>query len=83
MFDERRARDYGAVPARLQDGLGAYNDAATVTRLAARAGEGVRRGAVNEARGIILGWSAGMQHAGTRHLNRIWKEFRASPLFWE
>lgn len=83
LFDERHARDYRAALARLQDGLGAYNDAATVTRLAAHAGDGTRRSAVNEARGIILGWSAGKQHAGTRHLNRSWKEFRASRLFWE
>jgi len=83
LYDGGRARDYRTPLARLQDALGAYNDAVTVTRLAARAGRGVQGAAANEARGIMLGWSAGMQEAGTRHLKRIWKEFRAARPFWE
>ena len=83
LYDGDKARDYRAALIRSQDALGAYNDAVTVTRLAARASRGLKGAAANEARGIMLGWSAGIQDAGTRHLKRIWKEFRAASPFWD
>ena len=83
LFDEKAARDYRAVLARLQDALGSYNDAVKMTLLAERASRGLTGAPANEARGIMLGWSAGMQHAGTRYLNRIWKEFRRAEPFWK
>jgi CHAD domain-containing protein len=76
LYHERHARDYRAVLTHLQDGLGAYNDAVVLTRLAAAASGGARGASAYEARGIMLGWSGAMQEAGTRHLKRVWQEFR-------
>jgi inorganic triphosphatase YgiF len=83
LYDGKHARDYQDALVRLQDALGSYNDAVKMTSLAKRASRGLRGAAAIEARGIMLGWSAGMQSTGTRHLKRIWKEFRAAKPFWE
>lgn len=79
----KNARDYQRALARLQDALGSYNDAVKMSSFAERASRGLRGAAANEARGIMLGWSAGMQATDTRHLKRVWKEFRAAEPFWE
>ncbi len=83
LFDENAARDYRAVLARLQDALGSYNDAVKMGQLAARASRSVPGAPANEARGILLGWSADMQDAGTRYLKRVWKDFRGAAPFWK
>ncbi|MCE9642567.1 MAG: CHAD domain-containing protein [Betaproteobacteria bacterium] len=83
LFDEKPAREYRAVLARLQEALGSYNDAVKMTQLAARASSGLKGVPINEARGIMLGWSAGMQDAGTRYLKRAWKDFRGAEPFWK
>ena len=83
MFDQDAARDYRAVLTRLQDTLGSYNDAVKMAHLAERACRALAGAPANEARGIMLGWSAGMQHAGTRYLQRIWKDFRGAEPFWK
>ena len=83
LHDGKSARDYQDALARLQDALGSYNDAVKMTSFAERASRGLRGAAANEARGIMLGWSAGMQTADTRHLKRVWKEFRAAEPFWK
>ena len=83
LHDGKSARDYQDALARLQDELGSYNDAVKMTSLAERASRGLRGAAANEARGIMLGWSAGMQAVGTRHLKRVWKGFRGAKRFWE
>jgi triphosphatase len=82
LFDGKPARDYRAVLARLQDTLGTYNDAVKTTQLAEHASRALKGAPASEARGIMLGWSAGMQDAGTRYLRRVWKEFRAAEPFW-
>jgi CHAD domain-containing protein len=82
LFDARAAREYRAVLARLQDALGSYNDAVKMTQLAERASRGATDAPANEARGIVLGWSAGMQDAGTRYLKRAWKDFQRADAFW-
>jgi CHAD domain-containing protein len=83
LFDGRNARDYQEALARLQDVLGSYNDMVKMTSLADRASRGLRGAAASEARGIMLGWSAGMQAMGTRHLKRVWKSFCSAKPFWE
>jgi len=68
--------------ARLQDVLGALNDAATVQRLVdsatpARAGRDSA-----EARGILLAWSRGRAELMKRDLGRAWKTFRLHDTYW-
>jgi inorganic triphosphatase YgiF len=82
LFDAGAAREYRAVLARLQDALGSYNDAVKMTQLAERASRDATDASANEARGIVLGWSAGMQDAGTRYLKRAWKDFQRADAFW-
>jgi CHAD domain-containing protein len=83
LHDGKHARDYQDALARLQDALGSYNDAVKMTSFAERASRGLRGAAANEARGIMLGRSAGMRSVGTRHLKRVWKGFRGTKPFWE
>lgn len=83
LHEGKNARDYQNALARLQDELGSYNDAVKMTTLAELASRGLRGAAANEARGIMLGWSAGTQASGTRHLKRVWKDFRGAKPFWE
>ena len=83
LFDHKAARDYRAVLARLQEALGAYNDAVKMTHLAEDASRKLTGAPAHEARGIMLGWSAGMQQAGKRDLRRSWKEFRGAAPFWK
>lgn len=83
LHDGRNARDYQDALARLQDVLGSYNDAVKMTSFAERASRGLRGAGADEAQGIMLGWSGGMQAVDTRRLKRIWKEFRAAGPFWE
>jgi len=82
LFAAKRARDMVSHLARLQNILGAMNDAATVERLVhdafgARAGK-----AMSEARGLVLGWSHGRALTLRRELRGAWKAFRASEKFW-
>ena len=83
LFDEKAADDYRAALARLQDALGAYNDAVKMTTFVEQAGHGLTGAAIKEARGIMLGWGAGMEDAGTRYLGWVWKDFRGAALFWK
>lgn len=83
LYDDARAGAYRAALVRLQDALGAYNDAVTVKQLAIRANRGLQGAAADEAFGIMLSWSAGMRETGTRNLQRVWKKFRAARAFWE
>jgi len=83
LHDGRNPRDYQEALLRMQDALGSYNDAVKMTSLAERASRGLRGAAANEARGIMLGRSAGMQAVGTRRLKRVWKAFCGTKPFWE
>jgi inorganic triphosphatase YgiF len=83
LFDEKAADNYRAALARLQDALGSYNDAVKMTTFAERASHGLTSAAIKEARGILLGWGAGMEDAGTRYLKWVWKDFRAAAPFWK
>jgi triphosphatase len=67
---------------RLQDILGAMNDAATVAGLLTQGFEGARGKRVLEAKGILLGWSRGRAVTLKRELKGAWKEFRAAEKFW-
>lgn len=67
---------------RLQDILGAMNDAATVGGLMTQGFEGARGRRALEAKGILLGWSRGRAVTLKRELKRAWKAFRAAEKFW-
>ena len=67
---------------RLQDVLGAMNDAATVANLMAVGFKGARGRRVLEAKGILLGWSRGRAATLKRELKSAWKEFRSAEKFW-
>jgi inorganic triphosphatase YgiF len=68
---------------RLQDVLGAMNDAATVASLLEEGFKGVRGRRVLEAKGILLGWSRGRAATLQRELKGAWKEFSSTDRFWE
>ena len=70
-------------PTRLQDALGSYNDATKMTHFAGLASRRHKGARANEARGIVFGWGAAMQHSDTRYLRRIWKELRSAQPFWK
>jgi hypothetical protein len=67
---------------RLQDILGAMNDAATVARLAAEGFKGMSGAEARETRGFVLGWSRGRAATLRRQLKSAWKEFSAAERFW-
>jgi triphosphatase len=84
LYDGKRARETLKRLARLQDILGAINDAATVGSLVGEVlqhGKTSRRYAA-EARGILLGWSRGQAATLRRELKTAWKPFRAAEKFW-
>lgn len=68
--------------ARLQDILGAMNDAATVANLMGHGFGGASGRRVFEAKGILLGWSRGRAATLRRELKGAWKAFRAAERFW-
>jgi CHAD domain-containing protein len=67
---------------RLQDILGAMNDAATAADLALQFCRGRGAGDVLEARGIILGWSRARAALLKDELKDAWRSFREAERFW-
>lgn len=67
---------------RLQNILGAMNDAATVTDLMAHGFGSVAGRRMLGAKGILLGWSRRRMAALKHELRGAWKEFRAAEKFW-
>jgi len=82
LFDSRRVERFRAALAHLQDALGSFNDAVTTAQLVERARRGLNSASAREARGILLGWSVGIQHSGGRHLKLLWNKLRAARPFW-
>lgn len=83
LFEAQAAAGFRSALMRLQDELGAYNDAVKTAEFAARASRGLRGAPVDKAVGILLGWGAGTQDSGARHLKRVWKSFRGEAPFWK
>ena len=67
---------------RLQQILGALNDAATTMDLLGEALGDTDDAALLEARGLVVGWSAGRADALKRELSRSWRAFRQADTFW-
>jgi inorganic triphosphatase YgiF len=82
LFDPKGVRGMLSHLARLQNILGAMNDAATVEALMRGAASAKSDKALSEARGIVLGWSHGRALTLRRELRAAWKAFRAVEKFW-
>jgi len=82
LYEGRQVRDALKRLARLQNILGAINDAATVGNLVGQALRGADTRRVAEARGILLGWSHGRAATLKRELKSAWKDFRITEKFW-
>jgi inorganic triphosphatase YgiF len=82
LYEGKRAGETQKRLARLQDVLGAINDAATVGNLVGEVLRGANGRQAAEARGILLGWSRGRAATLRRELETAWKTFRAAEKFW-
>ena len=82
LYQGKRVRDMLRRLARLQDILGAMNDAATAADLTERACAGARGASMLEARGMVLGWSRGRAATLRGELKDAWQAFHAAEKFW-
>jgi CHAD domain-containing protein len=82
LYEGKRARETLKRLSRLQDILGAINDAATVGTLVQEVLRGDNSRKAAEARGILLGWSRGRAATLRRELQKAWKPFREAEKFW-
>jgi triphosphatase len=82
LYEAKTARAALKRLSRLQDILGAMNDAAAVADLTSHAFSRVPGQCGLEVRGILLGWSSGQAARLKRELKGAWKEFRSTKKFW-
>ena len=82
LYEARPVREMLRRLARLQDILGAMNDAATATDLTKQGCRGARGGSLMDARGIVLGWSRGRAATLRGELKVAWQSFQAAEKFW-
>lgn len=82
LYGTRAAREALQRLSRLQDILGAMNDAAAAASLAGRALGGNPGRCEREVRRSLLAWSRRRVATLTRGLKGAWKEFRAAKRFW-
>lgn len=82
LYDPRAARAALKRLSRLQDILGAMNDAVTAADLMSQGFSGATGRPALEAKGLILGWSRGRAATLKRELKGAWKEFRSAEKFW-
>jgi triphosphatase len=78
LFPRKRARAYRAALTRLQDSLGAQNDAFVAARLAREIA-----GADSVAAATLLGFAAAQSMRATGELATAWREFDQCKTFWE
>jgi len=81
LFDAKRVNTMRAPLVRLQDILGAINDATTVAALIG-GGDAKSGKAMAEARSIVIGWSRERAETLKRELPTAWKTFRDGGKFW-
>lgn len=81
LYDAKAAHALLDRLARLQDALGAVNDAAIVQSLVDAARPGAAK-QVAEARGLLLAWSRGQTGLLRRDAERAWRAARRCPTFW-
>lgn len=83
LFPGEREQDYLEALQALQDILGAINDMATTGRLLEELRAATADAGVQEAAGIVAGWSAQRAAQGRAALARSFKQFRRRRPFWE
>jgi len=81
LFGGSAAKPYIRAVARLQDRLGAANDAATATRLLDDV-EAAAGPQAAKAAGIVLGWCGRGVGIADDDLRKTWKSFKRARLFW-
>jgi CHAD domain-containing protein len=82
LFESDGVKSLRSRLSRLQDVLGTLNDAVTLPRLVENIFSTTDETQVAEARGILLGWSAGRANALKGEIDRLWKGFRRSETYW-
>jgi len=83
LYSERpAARKYLARLEKLQEALGAANDAATTQPLLARLRDDGQRPDLHFAAGAVLGWQRRHQVEAGRKLLKRWRRFEAATPFW-
>ena len=75
------ARPYIRAVAKLQDGLGAFNDAASATHRL-RDIEAAAGSQAAKAAGIVLGWCGRGVANADDNLRQTWKAFKQTRPFW-
>jgi CHAD domain-containing protein len=78
LFPGKRARAYRKSLTRLQDVLGAMNDATVALRLCREVA-----GADSRASALLQGWAAAQAMSARGDLARAWREFTRSKAFWD
>jgi len=83
LFDRpRKMRSYIDRVSKLQDILGAQNDAAMAKHFLDKLCE-TSDGRTDRASGFVLGWYARGKSAADEKLSGAWKKFRGSKPFWD
>ena len=82
LFSAHRSRAMHGRLARLQDILGAMNDAATGAKLVARGISRASGGHARKARSVVLRWSRSRDAALKRELQSAWRALRSAEKFW-
>lgn len=82
LYVGKRVREMLGRLARLQDVLGAMNDATTAADLVEQGCRGAHGFSLLEARGMLLGWSRGRATTLRAELKDAWRAFREAEKFW-
>jgi CHAD domain-containing protein len=83
LYADEAPRHYSQLLTKLQDILGTMNDVATVGRLLEELPDSENDSRVDQAAGIILGWSGYRAMVKKRELDRAWESFYKTDPFWQ
>jgi triphosphatase len=82
LYPGRRAEKYLDRLSRLQDALGADNDARVTGALLLEIEAGTSDPKLHRAIGAVIGWQGHRQSSASKLLRRRWREFRKARPFW-
>jgi CHAD domain-containing protein len=82
LYERKPVRDYVGAMARVQESLGALNDAVTAERLLETLRGNGSPGVSHEAIGLLRGWAAAGTRARLEQLPEDWKRLHAVKPFW-